>query len=347
MDRWKPVEGFFQGTAVGGLSGKGFHLEGELGASSNRVLVSCPESSQRVEQEAKGPLNSRKVQKADREKLRRDRLNEQFMELGHTLDPDRPKNDKATILADAIQMLKDLASQVQKLKAEHASLSEESQELTQEKNELREEKAAVKSEIDNLNVQYQQRLRCLYPWATVEPSVFVGPPPYPFSLSVPLPTGPLPFHPSIQPYPFFQNQIPTSLPIPSNPYATCSPFVEQHSSQHSHPSSNRHRTATQHEPRSRSSECRPCNGPERSSDYSDVVTELELKMPGSAAPSDSKRPANEQGSSTEVKKTEQQQLVCLTDIENADDSNSSQCSSPAGLPLSSCNSSGGGSVADG
>lgn len=35
--------------------------------------------------EVKDPIAARKVQKADREKLRRDRLNEQFLELGNTL----------------------------------------------------------------------------------------------------------------------------------------------------------------------------------------------------------------------------------------------------------------------
>lgn len=45
-------------------------------------------------------------------------------------DPDRPRNDKATILADTVQLLKDLTSKVDKLKAEHAALSEESREVT-------------------------------------------------------------------------------------------------------------------------------------------------------------------------------------------------------------------------
>lgn len=40
---------------------------------------------QRLEAEPKECNVARKVQKADREKLRRDRLNEQFMELGNTL----------------------------------------------------------------------------------------------------------------------------------------------------------------------------------------------------------------------------------------------------------------------
>ena len=40
---------------------------------------------QSVDVEIKDPVAARKVQKADREKLRRDRLNEQFLELGNTL----------------------------------------------------------------------------------------------------------------------------------------------------------------------------------------------------------------------------------------------------------------------
>jgi len=38
-----------------------------------------------MEAEGKDSNTARKVQKADREKLRRDRLNEQFMELGNAL----------------------------------------------------------------------------------------------------------------------------------------------------------------------------------------------------------------------------------------------------------------------
>jgi hypothetical protein len=37
------------------------------------------------EAEIKDSVSARKIQKADREKLRRDRLNEHFVELGNTL----------------------------------------------------------------------------------------------------------------------------------------------------------------------------------------------------------------------------------------------------------------------
>ena len=136
-------------------------------------------------------------------------MNEQFIELGNALDPDRPKNDKATILSYTIQLVKDLTAQVEKLKAENASLNEESRELTQEKNDLREEKASLKSATKNLNVQYQQSLRAMFPWSAIDPSVVVSPPSYPFPMPVPvpIPTGSIPMHPSMQPYPFFGRSL--------------------------------------------------------------------------------------------------------------------------------------------
>lgn len=44
-------------------------------------------------------------------------------------DPDRPKNDKASILTDTIQMLKELTAQVDRLKSEYSALTEESREV--------------------------------------------------------------------------------------------------------------------------------------------------------------------------------------------------------------------------
>ncbi|MBA0618090.1 hypothetical protein Godav_027482 [Gossypium davidsonii] len=152
----------------------------------------------RQEMEANDPIAARKVQKADREKLRRDKLNEQFVELGNTLDPDRPKNDKVTILVDTTQMLKDLTVEVNRLRAECSSLTEESRELSQEKNELREEKASLKADIENLNIQYQQRLSVMFPWTGIEPSVVVAPP-YSYPAPLHVPTGPIAMHPSLQP----------------------------------------------------------------------------------------------------------------------------------------------------
>lgn len=44
-------------------------------------------------------------------------------------DPERPKNDKATILTDTVQLLKELTSEVNKLKSEYSALADESREV--------------------------------------------------------------------------------------------------------------------------------------------------------------------------------------------------------------------------
>lgn len=49
-------------------------------------------------------------------------------------DPDRPKNDKATILGDSVQVVKELRSDVKRLKCEQASLLDESRDVSEHLN---------------------------------------------------------------------------------------------------------------------------------------------------------------------------------------------------------------------
>ncbi|ESR60706.1 transcription factor ILR3 [Citrus sinensis] len=92
--------------------------------------------------------------KACREKLRRDRLNERFLELGSMLEPGRPpKTDKATILSDAVQMMEQLRTEAQKLKQSNENLQEKIKELKAEKNELRDEKQRLKADKEKLQQQ--------------------------------------------------------------------------------------------------------------------------------------------------------------------------------------------------
>ncbi|KAH9322741.1 hypothetical protein KI387_017380, partial [Taxus chinensis] len=64
----------------------GFH-QSELCQPSGELhqLHGQPEARHKRLGDLKDPTAARKVQKADREKLRRDRLNEQFAELGSAL----------------------------------------------------------------------------------------------------------------------------------------------------------------------------------------------------------------------------------------------------------------------
>ncbi|XP_061341785.1 transcription factor ILR3-like [Gastrolobium bilobum] len=92
--------------------------------------------------------------KACREKLRRDRLNDKFVELGSILEPGRPpKTDKAAILIDAVRMVTQLRGEAEKLKDSNTSLQEKIKELKAEKNELRDEKQRLKAEKEKLEQQ--------------------------------------------------------------------------------------------------------------------------------------------------------------------------------------------------
>jgi hypothetical protein len=149
--------------------------------------------------------------------------------------------------------------------------------LTQEKNDLREEKASLKSDIENLNIQYQQRLGGMYQWGAMDHTIVMAPPSYQFPVPMPMPPGPFPVHPSMQPYPFFGNQIPGVIPNPCStfiPYVTPNTMVEQQSTQHISPLVH---LRTQDSKNKSSGESKT----EKREDSNDVTTDLELKTPGS------------------------------------------------------------------
>lgn len=253
-------------------------------------------------------------------------MNEQFMELGKTLDPDRPKNDKASILSDTVQILKDLTAQVSRLKSEYAALTDESRELTQEKNDLREEKASLKSDIESLNAQYQQRMRTMYPWAGMDHSMVMHPPSYPYPMPVPIPTGPVPMHPPLQPYPFFGNHNPAVVPNPSSfvQYMTPNTLIEQQPTQYMSPII-QPGSMTRQESRNKSSD-QGESRIEKSEDSNEVATDLELKTPGSTS---------EQDLSSGQKKSRK---LPRKDNSFTDGSSSSKCSSSHSVHAVSSNS---------
>ncbi|KAI7753747.1 hypothetical protein M8C21_013346 [Ambrosia artemisiifolia] len=107
--------------------------------------------------------------KACREKLRRDKLNDKFVELASILDPGRPpKIDKAAILVDAVRVVTQLRKESQKLKDSSSDLQEKIKELKAEKNELRDEKQRLKMEKEKL----EKQLNSMNPQPT-----FMAPPP--------------------------------------------------------------------------------------------------------------------------------------------------------------------------
>ncbi|XP_015082751.1 transcription factor ILR3 [Solanum pennellii] len=122
-------------------------IDGSIGESD------CPKESgskKRARVESCAPTSS----KACREKLRRDRLNDKFMELGALLEPGRPpKTDKSAILVDAVRLVTQLRDEAQKLKDSNLNLQEKIKELKVEKTELRDEKQRLKAEKEKLEQQ--------------------------------------------------------------------------------------------------------------------------------------------------------------------------------------------------
>lgn len=78
-------------------------------------------------------------------------------------------------------------------------------------------KASLKADIENLNIQYQQKLSVVFPWTSIEPSVVVAPP-YSYPALMHVPTGPIAMHPSLQPYPYFLNHGPGAVSNPRSTY---------------------------------------------------------------------------------------------------------------------------------
>ncbi|XP_042482250.1 transcription factor ILR3-like [Macadamia integrifolia] len=145
-----PVTGFHWPPSQGlnGSSTVSVEIDGFLGEDSDALKEMG--SRKRVRSESCCAPGS----KACREKMRRDRLNDRFLDLGSILEPGRPpKMDKAAILSDAVRMVTQLRNEAQKLKESNESLQEKIKELKAEKNELRDEKQRLKSEKEKLEQQ--------------------------------------------------------------------------------------------------------------------------------------------------------------------------------------------------
>ncbi|PON93629.1 Myc-type, basic helix-loop-helix (bHLH) domain containing protein [Trema orientale] len=100
----------------------------------------------------------RRVHKSEREKQKREHLNELFFELSSAIELKQPNNGKASILCEASRLLKDLLAQIEGLRKENASLLSESHYVTVEKNELKEENSTLETQIGRLQSELEARV---------------------------------------------------------------------------------------------------------------------------------------------------------------------------------------------
>ncbi|TKY55103.1 Transcription factor bHLH47 [Spatholobus suberectus] len=110
----------------------------------------------------------RKIHKAEREKMKREHLNELFLDLANALDLNE-NNGKASILCEASRLLKDLLCQIESLKKENVTLLSESHYVTMEKNELKEENCSLETQIEKLQGEIQARVAQSKPDLNVPP----------------------------------------------------------------------------------------------------------------------------------------------------------------------------------
>ncbi|XP_028788500.1 transcription factor bHLH47 isoform X1 [Neltuma alba] len=100
----------------------------------------------------------KRIHKAEREKMKREHLNDLFVDLANALELGQQNNGKASILCEATKLLRDLLGQIEALKKENVSLLSESHYVTMEKNELQEENSDLETQIEKLQGEIEARV---------------------------------------------------------------------------------------------------------------------------------------------------------------------------------------------
>ncbi|XP_062197625.1 transcription factor BHLH062-like [Phragmites australis] len=126
-----------------------------LPGSSNAAAEKPVNGSLDQRSQEKAP---KKTHKAEREKLKRDHLNDLFLELSSMLDLDRQNTGKASVLGDAARVLRDLVTQVESLRKEQSALLYEHQYVSSEKNELQDENTTLEARISELQNELRARM---------------------------------------------------------------------------------------------------------------------------------------------------------------------------------------------
>lgn len=99
----------------------------------------------------------KRIHKAEREKMKREHLNELFLGLADALELSEQMNGKASVLSEAARFVKDMLSQIKHLRTENTTLLSESQYLSVEKKELEDENTVLEAEISKLQSEVKAR----------------------------------------------------------------------------------------------------------------------------------------------------------------------------------------------
>ncbi|KAL3015908.1 hypothetical protein AAZX31_06G183600, partial [Glycine max] len=100
----------------------------------------------------------RRVHKAERDKMKREHLNELSWSWEGVTELDELSNGKASILKEPTRLLKDLLSQIESLKKDSASLFSQTHYVTMEKTEMVEDNSSLKTQIEKLLGEIKARV---------------------------------------------------------------------------------------------------------------------------------------------------------------------------------------------
>ncbi|CAI5511938.1 unnamed protein product [Closterium sp. Naga37s-1] len=170
--------------------------------------------------------------KANREKMRRDRLNDRFVELARSLEGSgQARADRGSILADAVRVLAQLRAETAQLRGSAEQMKEQIRELKAEKSELREEKARLQANKQQLEEQVRRMAASGAAQSTAATSATA-----PSAAAAPPPPGsgaasavPLMLHPACEPGKLAALGAPMGLmPMPFMPGGIAHAYSQPH-----------------------------------------------------------------------------------------------------------------------
>ncbi|CAH9069786.1 unnamed protein product [Cuscuta epithymum] len=100
----------------------------------------------------------KRAHKAEREKMKRDHLNDLFLSLANALELSEQVNGKASILIEATRNVKELLAQIEQLKRESEALLSETQYVSMEKKELEDENYVMEAKISDIRREIAERV---------------------------------------------------------------------------------------------------------------------------------------------------------------------------------------------
>ncbi|KAG9154735.1 hypothetical protein Leryth_014230 [Lithospermum erythrorhizon] len=99
----------------------------------------------------------KRIHKAERERMKRENLNELFIALANALELSEANSGKASVLGETIRSVKEMIAQFQCLRKENTALLSESKYVTAETLELKDENSTLQTQVGELQAEINKR----------------------------------------------------------------------------------------------------------------------------------------------------------------------------------------------